>query len=301
VPGALKAAAATPANQRRAHIAGAAWMLLAASCIAIVDGIAKYLAVDINGVQVVWGYVGASLIILLAVALARGESLLSLARTRRPWLQLARGATLVCSLSGLFVSLRYLPLAVATTVSFTAPLIIAALSGPLLGERVGTARWLAVLVGMVGASLVMRPGSEVFHWAALLTLLGAFFFALFNIATRKLGGFDRPLTTVLYTFVVSTALVSLAMPALWVTPTALQWVLFAVSGLLGFIAHFAIARSMVLADASAVAPLQYVRILWAVGIGFIVFAHVPDAWTLAGGGLIIASGIYVTGFGAPAR
>ena len=268
-------------------------MLGGASCIAIVDGIAKFLAPTINGVQVVWGYVGASLIFLLAVGLARRESLVSLARTRRPWLQLARGASLVCSLSALFVSLRYLPLAVATTVSFTAPLIIAALSGPILGEQVGARRWAAVLVGMIGACLVVRPGTDVFHWASLLTLLGAFFFALFNIATRMLGGFDRPLTTVLYTFVVSTALVSLAMPMVWVTPTGAQWLLFAVSGLLGFSAHFCIARSLVLADASAVAPLHYVRLVWAIAIGFVVFAHVPDAWTLAGGALIVVSGIYV--------
>ena len=268
-------------------------MLGGASCIAIVDGIAKFLAPTINGVQVVWGYVGASLIFLLAIGLARRESLVSLARTRRPWLQLARGASLVCSLSALFVSLRYLPLAVATTVSFTAPLIIAALSGPILGEQVGARRWAAVLVGMIGACLVVRPGTDVFHWASLLTLLGAFFFALFNIATRMLGGFDRPLTTVLYTFVVSTALVSLAMPMVWVTPTGAQWLLFAVSGLLGFSAHFCIARSLVLADASAVAPLHYVRLVWAIAIGFVVFAHVPDAWTLAGGALIVVSGIYV--------
>lgn len=301
MPGSPDHRAAAAADHRRAHIAGAAWMLLGASCIAIVDAIAKYLAPQIHGVQVVWGYVGASLIILLAVTLARRESVVSLARTRRPWLQVARGASLVCSLSALFVSLRYLPLAVATTVSFTAPLIIVALSGPILGERVGATRWAAVLVGMIGATLVVRPGSDVFHWAALLTILGAFFFALFNIATRMLGGFDRPFTTVLYTFVVSTTLVSLAMPMVWVTPSAPQWLLFAASGLLGFTAHFSIARSMVLADASAVAPLHYVRLLWAIVIGFVVFSHVPDAWTLAGGGLIVASGIYVTGFAAPAR
>jgi len=270
-------------------------MLLAASCIGIVDGIAKYLSPTINGVQVVWGYVGASLIFLLAVTLARGVSLVSLARTRRPWLQVVRAASLVCSLSALFVSLRYLPLAVATMVSFTAPLIIVALSGPILGERVSVKRWVAVLVGMVGASLVVRPGSDVFHWASLLTLLGAFFFALFNIATRVLGGFDRPLTTVLYTFVVSTALVSLAMPFVWVAPTAPQWLLFAATGLLGFAAHFSLARSLVLADASAVAPLHYVRLVWAIGIGLAIFGHVPDVWTLVGGAVIVASGLYVIG------
>ena len=285
----------TSADFHRARLAGAAWMLLAASCIGIVDGIAKYLSPTINGVQVVWGYVGASLIFLLVVTLARGVSLISLARTRRPWLQVVRAASLVCSLSALFVSLRYLPLAVATMVSFTAPLIIVALSGPILGERVSVKRWVAVLVGMLGTSLVVRPGTDVFHWASLLTLLGAFFFALFNIATRVLGGFDRPLTTVLYTFVVSTALVSLAMPFVWVAPTTSQWLLFAATGLLGFVAHFSIARSLVLADASAVAPLHYVRLVWAIGIGLAIFGHVPDAWTLAGGAVIVASGLYVIG------
>ncbi len=287
--------AGAPADSHRARLAGAGWMLLAASCIGIVDGIAKYLSPTINGVQVVWGYVGASLIFLLAVTLARGVSLVSLARTRRPWLQVVRAASLVCSLSALFVSLRYLPLAVATMVSFTAPLIIVALSGPGLGEGVSVKRWVAVLVGMVGASLVVRPGSDVFHWASLLTLLGAFFFALFNLATRVLGGFDRPLTTVLYTFVVSTALVSLAMPFVWVAPTASQWLLFAATGLLGFVAHFSLARSLVLADASAVAPLHYVRLVWAIGIGLAIFGHVPDVWTLVGGAVIVASGLYVIG------
>lgn len=288
-------------DRRRARLAGAAWMLAGASCIGIVDGIAKYLSATLNGVQIVWGYVGASLLCVLVVTVARSESPFALARTRRPWLQIARGASLVCSLSALFVSLRYLPLAVATSVSFTAPLIITALSGPLLGERVGLQRWMAVLAGMAGASIVIRPGSDVFNWASLLTLVGAFFFSLFNIATRKLGGIDRAMTTVLYTFVVSTALLSLAMPLVWVTPTPGQWSLFALSGLLGFAAHFSIARSLTLADASAVAPLHYVRLLWAIGIGLVVFGHVPDAWTLTGGALIVASGIYVTGVGARLR
>ena len=288
----------TPAESSRSRYAGAAWMLLGVSCIAIVDGIAKYLTANLHGVQVVWGYVGASLVILIAVTLVRGQSLRALARAERPVLQIARGACLACSLSALFVSLEFLPLAVATTVAFTAPLIITALSGPILGERVDAGRWLAVAVGMAGAVLVIRPGTAVFHWASLLTVLGAFFFALFNIATRKVGGYDRPMTTVFYTFVVSTVALSAVMPLVWVAPTPAEWWLFAASGLLGFIAHFSIARSLVIADASAVAPLNYVRLLWAIGIGLVVFGHVPDAWTLAGGALIAASGIYVTGTAA---
>lgn len=281
------------AADRRARMAGIGWMLLSASCIGIVDGIAKVLAPTLNGVQIVWGYCGASLICLLAVSIARRESPIALARTRRPWLQLVRGTMLVFSLSTLFVSLRYLPLAVATTISFTAPLIIAAASGPVLGERVGPGRWMAVLVGMAGAVLVVRPGSAVFHWASLLPVVGAIFFAAFNIATRMLGGTDRPLTTVLHTFLVSTALVSLAVPVVWVTPAPWQWWLFGLTGLVGLTAHFALARALVLTDASTVAPLHYVRLVWAIGIGLAVFGEAPDAWTLAGGALIVGSGLYV--------
>ncbi|MEE9266809.1 MAG: EamA/RhaT family transporter, partial [Gammaproteobacteria bacterium] len=81
----------------------------------------------------------------------------------------------------------------------------------------------------------------------------------------------------------------------WVAPTASQWLLFAATGLLGFVAHFSIARSLVLADASAVAPLHYVRLVWAIGIGLAIFGHVPDVWTLVGGAVIVASGLYVIG------
>lgn len=268
-------------------------MCLGASCIAFVDGIAKYLSPTLNGLQVAWGYCAASLICLLVVALARGESPISLAHTRRPWLQISRAVSLVLSISMLFVSLRYLPLAVATTVAFTAPLMIVALSGPVLGERVGIGRWMAVLIGMAGAILVVRPGTAVFHWASLLAMTGALFFAGFNIATRMIGGGDRPMTTVLYSFGVSTVLMSLALPIVWVTPTPSQWWLLAFSGTLGFSAHFAIARSLTLAAASTVAPLHYVRLVWAIGIGLVVFDHRPDPWTLAGGALVVASGLYV--------
>ena len=90
------------------------------------------------------------------------------------------------------------------------------------------------------------------------------------------------------------------MPFVWVAPTEAQWLLFAASGLLGFGAHFSIARSLALAEASAVAPIHYVRILWAIGIGVVFFGHLPDAWTLAGGALIIASGLYVISAGSRA-
>ena len=124
------------------------------------------------------------LVNLYVWACVRGVPQRQLWRSTRPWLQSARALCLVGSLVCLFSSLRVLPLAEATIISFTAPLFVVALAGPMLGEPVGWRRWAAVLAGLVGAMLVIRPGSDLFQWAALLPLVGAVFFALFSLITR---------------------------------------------------------------------------------------------------------------------
>ncbi len=263
------------------------------SCIGILDGAAKYLGLRLNGLEVAWGYFLATFACVVGYALATGVPPSRLVRSRRPWLQAGRAACLVASLSCLFVSLTYLPLAEATAINFTGPLFIVALSGPLLGERIDPGRWLAVAVGMCGALIVVRPGAEVFHWASLLPLAGAFFFALLNIITRLQRSADPTLTTLAHTFGIGSALMSLALPFVWVAPTPAEWAVFAGSGVLGFAAHFSIVRSLEIADASTVAPLNYVRLVWAIGIGFVVFGNVPGAATLVGGAIIVASGLYV--------
>ena len=282
---------------------GALWMLLGMSCIGIVDGVAKLLAVRLHGIEVAWGYFVASFVCAAVYAFAKRASRARPLRSRRPWLQAGRAACLVASLSCLFVSLNYLPLAEATAINFTGPLFIVALSGPLLGERVDLGRWLAVSAGMAGALIVVRPGAEVFHWASMLPLVGAFFFALLNIVTRLLRAADSTLTTLLHTFGVGSVLISLALPFVWVAPTSSECVVFAAAGVLGFAAHFSIVRSLELADASRVAPLNYVRLVWAIGIGFVVFGDLPEATTVVGGAIIVASGLYVLyrETGAPRR
>ena len=272
---------------------GVLWMLLGMSCIGIVDAAAKYLGVRLNGIEVAWGYFVATFTCVAGYALATRTSRTRPLRSRRPWLQAGRAACLVSSLSCLFVSLNYLPLAEATAINFTGPLFIVALSGPLLGERIGLGRWLAVTVGMAGALVVVRPGSEVFHWASLLPLVGAFFFALFNIVTRLLRADDSTLATLVHTFGIGSVLMSPMLPLVWIAPTPAECLLFAATGVLGFAAHFSIVRSLELADASTVAPLNYVRLVWAIGIGFALFGDLPGAATLAGGALIVASGLHV--------
>lgn len=288
-----------------ASLRGVLWMLLGMSCIGIVDGVAKLLAVRLHGIEVAWGYFVASFVCAAVYAFARRASRARPLRSRRPWLQIGRAACLVASLSCLFVSLNYLPLAEATAINFTGPLFIVALSRPLLGERVDLGRWFVVSVGMAGALIVVQPGSAVFHWASVLPLVGAFFFALLNIVTRLLRAADSTLTTLLHTFGVGSVLISLSLPFVWVAPTLAECVIFAAAGVLGFAAHFSIVRSLEIADASTVAPLNYVRLVWAIGIGFVVFGDVPAPATLAGGAIIVASGLYVfyreTGSGRTGR
>ena len=288
-----------------AGLRGVLWMLLGMSCIGVLDGMAKYLGLRLSGIEVAWGYIVATFVCIMAYALATRVPPARVFRSRRPWLQVARAACLVTSLTFLFVSLRYLPLAEATAINFTSPLFIVAVSGPILGERIDLGRWLAVAAGMVGALIVVRPGAAVFHWASLLPLAGAVFFAYFNIVTRLLRAADPPLATLAHTFGIGSVLVSLALPFVWVVPTPAECLVFAVAGVLGFAAHFSIVRSLELADASTVAPLNYVRLVWAICIGFVVFGDVPEAATFVGGAIIVASGLYVvyreTGGARPAR
>ena len=261
------------------------------SCIGIVDALAKYLGKRLVGIEVAWGYFLCMWLCLLLWAAVFGPRGAALVRSTRPVLQSFRAFCLVMSLSMLFSALRVLPLAEVTVISFTSPLFVVAMARPLLGEKVGWRPWVAVLIGLGGAALVVQPGSAVFVWAAVLPLIGALFFATFTVVTRLVN--DPPETTVFYTSGVGTLILSMAMPWVWVTPSLQEGALFLLAGAFGVAAHLSIVRAMAHADASVVAPLNYVRLLWAVTIGIIVFDDWPRAVEWIGGALIVASGLYV--------
>ncbi len=277
----------------RRTLAAVGYTLVAMSIIAIVDAVAKQMATRLHGVQISWGYFLAMLICMLLVSQMRQIPIRQLVRSKQPHWQFLRAVCLVTSLSCLFFSLRFLPLAEATTIGFTAPLFIVALSGPMLGERAGLSRWVAVLLGMIGALIVMRPGMGLLHWSSSVALLGSLFFAMFNILTRKLGATDSSWTTLFYTFGIGSVILSVAMLVFWRTPNLSEWILFAAGGAFGLAAHLCLFRGLTLADASILAPLNYVRLLWAIAIGWFYFGDLPDAMTLLGGSITIASGLYV--------
>jgi len=271
----------------------ALWLIAFNLQTAIIDSTAKFLAEDLHSVQVTWGYFVAMLLGLTIYSAVRGVRPADAFRTGRPWLQLLRPLLITLTLGMLFTGLAYLPLAEAIAITFMSPLFVTALSVPLLGERVGIHRWLAVLAGVVGMLILVRPAGGVVHWAALLTLGSALAFALFQIVTRRLMATETTTSVLFWTAVGSVLWASLAVPFFW-TPLALWQVAVLLGiGLIGVSAHFCMIRAFTLAEASQLAPFNYIKLVWAVLIGYAVWGDVPDPRTWLGSAIIIASGLYV--------
>lgn len=272
---------------------GIASMIVGMVLIAVIDAAAKQVGSHLNSIQVVWGYFFCFVVGLCLAPLVGIVSWGDLLRTDNLGLQLLRAAMLVGSLNSLFASFRFLPLADATAISFASPLFVALLSAPLLGERVDRHLWGAAVAGFVGVAIVVRPGTALFQWAALLPVLGAVFFAVYQIVTRPLARSNAPVTILFYTGVGGLLLTSIAVGFVWQEPSAVDYAIFAAMGPLGLAAHLLIVRAFGLAPASLVAPFNYTRIVWAVLLGYILFDNVPDQMAIVGAALIVASGLYL--------
>jgi len=257
----------------------------------LMDGVSKELTGRYDPVEVFWGrYLFHTLFLLPVLARGGGRDLLA---SPLPLLQLARGVLLLASGLLFITALSRLPLADATAVGFVAPVLVTALSIPLLGEQVGRARWLAVLTGFAGVLAVVRPAGAGFEPAALLPVCSATCWAGSLILTRRLAAVDSPLTTLLYTAVAGLALSSLMVPWLWHGPDAAGWLALAVLGALSAFAQYLLLRAFVLAGASVLAPFQYSQIVWSTAIGYLWFGTLPDGWTWAGAAVIMLSGLYL--------
>ncbi|MFN4087923.1 MAG: DMT family transporter [Alphaproteobacteria bacterium] len=284
----MTAVQSTPAGWQR----GIACSLAMSVCFATIDATAKLLAQDTPVIQVVWGrYVFHFLFLAAFVFGATG--LRRLTQTRRLGLQLTRSVLLVGSTASFWLALVYLPLAQAITIGFASPLILTALSVPLLGERVGRYRWTAVVVGLVGVAIVVRPGLGSMHWAVALPLLTAVLYALYQIATRVLSHTDDAMATLFYTGLGGLIVSSIAVPFFWQPPGMMQWLGFVWLGLLGAAGHTLLIKAFSLAPASLLAPFGYTSLIWATILGYLLFAEVPDLWTLVGAAVIIGSGIFI--------
>jgi drug/metabolite transporter (DMT)-like permease len=281
-----------PAQEhRRQRLIGIALMCGAVVCFACLDAMAKYLGGHMDTLQVVGvRYASAFLIALMFYNPINRPGLL---KTTRPALQLGRSALMLGSTVFNFMAFRYLQLDEALAILFSTPFLIAILAGPLLGERVGWRRWTAIMVGFAGVLVVVRPGLGGMQWAALLSLGSAICYAGYNITTRMLSRTDSSETTLFYANMLGVVIMVPILPLVWTAPSWIDVVLMVALGGFGAGGHFLLIVAHRLAPASVLSPFIYTQIIWATTLGYLVFANVPNYWTLTGAGIVIASGLYL--------
>lgn len=265
-------------------------MFAGMALFAATDAMAKLLTETLPPVQIVWSRQCGLLIGVLVFLAIRGFGVL---RSTQPKLQIGRGVLAACSATLFIIAIAYVPLADAVAITFVAPFIVTVMGALLLKEPVGIRRWSAVSLGFVGMLIIVRPGMGVVHPAALLLIAAATAFACRQILSRVLANGDGTATTVAYTALVSWLLLSVPLPFVWQTPTNLQEV-----ALLVAVATFAaIAETLIIialdaAQAVVVAPVQYSLLIWGTMYGYLLFGQLPDAWTLVGAIIIVATGLY---------
>jgi drug/metabolite transporter (DMT)-like permease len=279
-----------PSPSSLALLKAAALFLSAQLFFNLVDATGKYLVRDFPVLTVTWARYVFHLVFMVAYVAATWTP--GLLATRRPRLQIGRGLTLVGFATFLFAALKYLPQAEAVAISFVAPLLILILAGPLLGERVGWARWAAAIAGFAGMLTVVRPGSGLAPLGVAFALATLACNTAFQLTTRKLALTEHPIATVFYSAVVgtvgTTVLLPLGLPDRW--PDAWQATLFLSFGVTGSVSHLLLIRAYRLAPASFIAPLIYCHIVMATLSGWIFFGQFPDGVTLAGIAAIVTSG-----------
>lgn len=193
-----------------------------------------------------------------------------------------------------FIAVQHIPLTLTSTILFSSPIIICALSGPLLGERVGIWRWSAILIGFVGILIAVRPFDASFHWAALLSISGAVCFAFYAILTRHLSGKVSTESMQFYSGLVGT-LVLLPFAVLqWESPSGVvPWFSLAMLGFFGWLGHNWLTMAHVYANSSTLMPFGYTFILYLTLASWLLFDQPPDMWTAIGAVIIIAAGLFI--------
>ncbi len=279
-------------EQRRSNLAAIVWMLVAVAVLSVMDATMKTLAGHYPPVQVtaLRGMVSLPLV-LVWIAFAGGFGQVI---TKRWPLQVARGVLGVFMLTGFIYAVRALPLSETYSIFFVAPLMVTALSVPILGERVDGKRWAAIGVGMIGVLVVLRPTAAVALSAAGVTaLLSAGCYALSVIAVRVLGRTDSTLSMVFW-FVVLVTLGAGALSApRWVPLQIDHWPVLVTLGVTGVLGQYAITEAFRRGEASVVAPFEYTALGWGVALDWVLWSTRPDRGTLAGAAIIVAAGLYL--------
>ncbi len=271
---------------------GIACSLVAVLFFATSDGVAKWLgqlgygAGEIVFLRYVFG--------LLPVLVMLRRSGLGALRTRRPGLHLLRALLIGSALMLFFSGLKVLPLAEAIGIAFTAPLFITALAGPVLGEKVGPRRWAAVLVGFLGALIILRPGTAAFQPTALLIVGSALCFSCAMLLTRRMAPSET--NVAMFTYSTLGAGITALPLALWDwrAPALAHLWGFVFLGIVGGTAAFLVIKAYRHAPAAVVAPFDYTALIWGALIGWFLWQEEPSVAVWIGAGVVAAAGVYIT-------
>ncbi len=269
---------------------GVLLMTLALFLFATMDAIAKYLTESLDVPQIL--AVRFWIFFAFALVLAGRRGLRRTGRSARPWLQVVRALVLVAEMSAFIFAFSRMPLADVHAIAAVSPLLVMALAALFLGERIGPRRWAAVGVGFLGVLIIIRPGAGVFDPVSLVALAAAAGWAVYQALLRAVARFDPPETTTLVTAAVGLVCFSAAAPFVWRAPTPEAWLWLCAIGALGAVGHSILPAAFRLAPASALQPFAFTMPVWAAVMGWAVFGDLPDRWTMLGGGVVIASGLY---------
>ncbi|MEQ8699297.1 MAG: DMT family transporter [Bauldia litoralis] len=270
---------------------GAAWMMGSGICFAGMAGLIRYVAEDLHAFEIAFIRNCAGVLVMLPWAMRVGLDGL---RTRRMGLYVWRGLTGIVAMLSFFWALSNMPITEATALNFTMPIFATILAVIFLGEVVRARRWTAILAGFAGVLIILRPGLEVVSLPALMALLAALMVAASVIIIRKASSTESPNAIVFY---MGVFLVPLSLPPallVWTDPTWLQLGLAAMVGVLGTAAHQCYTRAIYAAEASAVMPFDFARLIFVAIIGYVFFGQTSDAWTWVGAVVIVGSGVYIT-------
>ena len=279
-----------PIEDRR--LTAIALMIGAFACFTGIDASAKWLV--LRGMPVAEAAFTRFLVhLILAAAISAPAMGWRLTRSNAPAITIGRALFLMGATGFNFAALQYLPLSLTMSIFFATPLIVCALSIPILGETVGWRRWAAICVGFAGVLIVARPGLGDGHWAVGLSLCATACAATYFVLTRKAAGRDS--TEVQQFYAAATAALCLAPFALpvWQWPEGSGWIAFGLIGVFGWLGHQLLIVAHRFAPASALAPFIYTQMIFMVAAGWALFAAVPDFWTIVGAGVVMGGGLYI--------
>ncbi|SMO49342.1 DMT family transporter [Paracoccus laeviglucosivorans] len=288
--GAIPQIIAAPGDPaRKTQMQGIGLLLLAIFTFTLMDATAKHLTESYHPIQIVWFRFISNLVL---VALVVRSALPRTIRSKKPKVQMMRAVMQLGSIGLFFTALQHIGLAEATAIMDINPVLITLAAALFLGESIGLRRIVGIVVALIGALIIIRPGAGVFQPAAILPLIGAFTYAAGAILTR-LAREDSTATSILWSAMIGTAVTSLAVPFFW-QPIAMGdlWA-FVLLGIFGSVAQALLIRAFALAEASAIAPFGYTGLIWAGFWGWLIWGQLPDRWTVIGALIIVGAGLYV--------